>query len=195
MKLIIISVLLFVSTLQAQSEFRFHINNINMPIDNKGILADVYGIPGETGGRYNDIRFLFSGGFWLSGYNADTLWANAQASASLIENYQPGNVDSSQNDPRYKIYVVNESDQPFGPSWQEWIIAVEIGAEFYDGDNNGIYNPVDLNGNGEWDLNEDRPDIIGDQVAWCVYNDAVTLSTRFANVPPLGVEIDQTVFC
>ena len=65
MKLIIISVLLFVSTLQAQSEFRFFINNINLPLDNKGVLADVYGIPGGSGGRYNDIGFLFSGGFWL----------------------------------------------------------------------------------------------------------------------------------
>ena len=73
------------------------------------------------------------------------------ASASLIENYLPGNVGSNQYDPRYKIYVVKESDQPFGPSWQEWIFAVEIGAEFYDGDNDGVYNPIDLNGNGEWD--------------------------------------------
>ena len=51
-----------------------------------------------------------------------------------------------------------------------------------------------MNGNGVWDLNEDRPDIIGDQVAWCVYNDAVTPRIRFANVPPLGIEIQQTVF-
>ncbi len=155
----------------------------------------MYNIPPEgTHGRYLDIPFLFSGGFFLSGYNGDTLWANAQASASLIENYLPGNVGSNQYDPRYKIYVVKESDQPFGPSWQEWIFAVEIGAEFYDGDNDGIYNPIDLNGNGEWDLTEDRPDIIGDQVAWCVYNDAVTPRTRFVGVPPLGIEIHQTVF-
>ncbi len=63
-------------------------------------------------------------------------------------------------------------------SWQEWIFAVEIGAEFYDGDNDGIYNPVDLNSNGEWDPDEDRPDIIGDQVAWCVFNDAVTTTVQ-----------------
>ena len=43
-------------------------------------------------------------------------------------------------------------------------------------------------------LNEDRPDIIGDQIAWCVYNDAVTPRTRFVGVPPLGIEIHQTVF-
>jgi len=191
MKFIIISFVLFVSSLHAQSEFRFFINNINMPIDNKGILADVNIPPDGSLGRYLGVGFLFSGGFWLSGYNEDTLWANAMSTASVIENYLPGNVDSNQYDPRYKIYVVKESDQPFGPSWQEWIFAVGIGAEFYDGDRNGIYNPVDLNGNGVWDLNEDRPDIIGDQIAWC---DGVFPRVRFENVPPLGIEIHQTLF-
>jgi len=194
MKTILFTFFLFLSTLQAQSEFRFFINNINLPINYVGTLADVNIPPDGPGGLYLGTPFLFSGGFWLSGYNGDTLWANAQASASLIENYLPGNVDSNPYDPRYKIYVVKESDQPFGPSWQEWIFAVGIGAEFYDGDNDGIYNPVDLNGNGEWDFDEDRPDIIGDQVAWCVFNDGVTPRWFFINVPPLGIEIHQTVF-
>jgi len=194
MKLIIISVLLFLSTLQAQPEFRFFINNINLPINNYGVLADVSIPPDGAQGRYQGINFLFSGGFWLSGYNADTLWANGETSAHFIDNYQPGNVDSNQYDPRYKIYVVKESDQPFGSTWQQWSFAVNIGAEFYDGDGDGVYNPVDLNGNGEWDLHEDRPDIIGDQVAWCVFNDGLYPRNRFENVPPLGIEIQQTVF-
>ncbi len=129
-------------------------------------------------GKYLDVPFLFSGGFWLSGYNGDTLWANGMASADLIENYLTGNVGSNQHDPRYKIYIVKENDPPFGPSWQEWIFAVLIGADFYDGDGDGNYNPVDLNGNGVWDIDEDKPDIIGDQIAWCVYNDAVTTRTK-----------------
>jgi len=194
MKTILLIFFLFLSTLHAQSQFRFYINNINMPMDNKGILADIYGIPGGSLGLYNGITFLFSGGFWLSGYNADTLWANAQASASLVENYLPGNVGSNQYDPRYKIYIVKETDQPFGPSWQEWIFAVVIGAEFYDGNNDGIYNPVDLNGNGEWDPDEDRPDLIGDQVAWCVFNDGDTIPYHQRWNPPLGIEVRQTVF-
>ena len=41
MKLIIISVLFSVSTLQAQSTFRFFINNINLPMNNSGTLADI----------------------------------------------------------------------------------------------------------------------------------------------------------
>jgi len=196
MKTLLFTFLLFLPALQAQSTFRFYINNINLPINNSGTLADVNIPPDGSIGRYLGVPFLFSGGFFLSGYNGDTLWANAQASASLIENYRPGNVDSNRYDPRYKIYVVNESDQPFGPSWQEWIFAVGIGADFYDGDNDGDYNPIDLNGNGEWDIDEDRPDIIGDQIVWCVYNDGQpgNQRTRFAGVEPQGIEIQQTVF-
>ncbi|MCH7724802.1 MAG: hypothetical protein IIC76_15905, partial [Bacteroidetes bacterium] len=194
MKLIITSVFLFAVTLQAQSEFRFFINNINMPMDNKGVLADVYRIPGGSLGRYNDIVFLFSGGFWLSGYNDDTLWANAQATASRIANYIPGNVDSNQNDPRYKVYVVNQFNTPFGDEWQQWKFAVNLGSDFYDGDSDGIYNPIDLNNNGKWDSDEDKPDIIGYQVAWCVFNDGDTIGYHQRWNPPLGIEIHQTVF-
>ena len=38
------------------------------------------------------------------------------------------------------------------------------------------------------------PDLLGDQTAWCVYNDGVTNRTRFANVDPRGIEIQQTLF-
>ncbi|MCH9029182.1 MAG: hypothetical protein IH819_06110, partial [Bacteroidetes bacterium] len=65
MKLIITSVFLFAVTLQAQSGFRFFINNINLPINNYGVLADVNIPPDGPQGRYQDINFLFSGGFFL----------------------------------------------------------------------------------------------------------------------------------
>jgi hypothetical protein len=179
----------------SQDSFRFKINNINMPINNVGVLADVNIPPDGSLGRYNDIPFLFSGGFWLSGYNADTLWACAQATASLIENFIPGNVNSNQFDPRNKIYVIKKGDPAFGPSWQEWAFAVELGAKFYDGDNDEIYNPVDLNGNGIWDSDEDRPDLIGDQLAWCVFNDGQPAPRlRFEGGKPIGIEIRQSVF-
>ena len=192
----VITFLLSFSPLFAQTQYRFNINNINMPIDNKGILGDVYGIPGGQGGKYNDIPFLFSGGFWLSGYNADSLWANAQASASRIENYIPGKVGGNPNDPNNRIYIVDKNDNPFGTSWQDWAEAVALGAEFYDGNNDGIYDPIDLNGNNIWDLNEDKPDIIGDRVAWSVYND---IDTNSYHIFPIGnhsqgIELHQTIF-
>jgi len=192
MKTILFTFILFLSTLQAQSTFRFFINNINMPMDNKGKLADIYQIPGGQSGRYLDISFIYSGGFWLSGYNADTLWANAQG--AWYENYIPGNVDSNQFDPRYKVYSADAYYPPFGAEWHQWKFAVNLGADFYDGDNDGEYNPIDLNNNGQWDPGEDRPDIIGDKVAWCVFNDGDTIGYHRRWDPPLGIEIHQTVF-
>ncbi len=166
-----------------------------MPIDNKGILAAVNIPPDGTLGRFDSIGFLFSGGFLLSGYDGDSLWANGVATASLIENYLPGNVDSNQYDPRYDLYV--NDFYPYFANYEEWNrykFAVKNGAEYYDGDGNGIYDPIDLNGNNRWDPNEDRPDIIGDKTAWCVYNDGEINRIRFPNTPPLGIEVHQSVF-
>ncbi|MBV6511238.1 MAG: hypothetical protein FMNOHCHN_00717 [Ignavibacteriaceae bacterium] len=174
--------------------FVFNINNLNIPVDNKGVIADVD--PGTgAGGFYDGKVFLFSGGFFMSGITNGAMWANGVLSASRIEDYQPGPVGSSRTDPKNKMYVVTAQDEVFGPAWQEWKTAVSIGADFYDGDGDGAYNPVDLNGNGKWDSNEDRPDLIGDVTAWTVYNDGVAKSLRrFTDVEPQGIEIRQTVF-
>jgi hypothetical protein len=71
-----------------------------------------------------------------------------------------------------------------------------LGADFYDGNGDGVYNPTDLNGNGSWDVDEDRPDLLGDVTAWTVYNDGQPLAqrTRFAGVRPQGINVKQTVF-
>jgi len=103
-------------------------------------------------------------------------------------------VDSNQYDPRYKVYVLNKSDPAFGFEWQQWKFAVDLGADFYDGDGDGEYNPIDLNNNGQWDPDEDRPDLIGYQSTWCVYNDGDTTREYFQGIPPLGIEIHQTLF-
>ena len=188
---------LFPILLYSQPQYRFFINNINMPINNRGVLGDVNIPPDGTLGRFDGVGFLFSGGFWLSGYNDDSLWANGVATASLIENYTAGNVDSNQYDPRYDIYVndiysyyVNYTE------WNRYKFAVRNGAEYYDGDGNGIYDPIDLNGNNRWDSNEDKPDLLGygSRTAWCVYNDGEQNRIRFAGIEPLGIEIHQSVF-
>jgi len=96
---------------------------------------------------------------------------------------------------RNSVYVIKSSDQHFGQSWINYKYAVELGADFFDGDGDGIYNPVDLNGNGVWDLNEDRPDFLGDVTAWSVFNDGVPSNQRrFNQVNPMGIEIQQTLF-
>ncbi|MBS4035765.1 MAG: exo-alpha-sialidase [Ignavibacterium sp.] len=150
---------------------------------------------GNPQGLYDGINYLFSGGFIISGYSNGLLWAAGQASSSLIENFVAGRVNDQSN-PKNIVYGVNSSDPPFGDRWHRWKDAVELGANFYDGDGDGIYNPVDLNNNGVWDPDEDMPDLLGDRTVWTVYNDGVpgNQRLRFAGVEPQGIEIQQTVF-
>ena len=152
----------------------------------------------REGGFFDDKEFLFSGGFMLSGKNADTVWSNGNASSSQIEDYLPGIAQGfidDENDPRFHLYVVKSGDEPFGESWQEWKDAVDLGAYFYDGDDDGIYNPTDKNGDGVWNPDEDMPDLLGDETVWCVYNDALDESLRFFwHQDPVGIEMRQTVW-
>ena len=174
--------------------YGMNVNNIWLPLNRKGIIADVDVPPNGSGGQYAGGTFLFSAGFFLSGYRNGQLWANACASATLVEDYVQGIV-GGQNDPNAVLYVVNAQDEPFGQSWQDWKDAVTLGADFVDGDGDGIYNPVDKNGNGSYDLDEDMPDLIGDEVVWCVYNDGLPVAQRRWNTSlQVGVEVRQTVF-
>ncbi len=169
---------------------RINNGNVSFVFDNKGVVADVSGT-NKRGIFYNDYSVVYSGGFVLSGYSNENLWANAVATCERIEDYVPGNVGSEEG----KIYYVKSSDPAFGESWQAWAEAVEHGAKFYDGNGDGVYNPVDLNGNGVWDENEDAPEINGSVTAWCVYNDGLPSNDRYYNsVEPQGIEIRQTVW-
>ena len=47
------------------------INQIDMPMNYEGVLADVL-IDGRDGGRIDNLVFLFSGGFFLGGKHQDT---------------------------------------------------------------------------------------------------------------------------
>lgn len=162
----------------------------NVLVRNREISIDL-----NSSGRYDEGSFLFSAGFFLSGYSNGTLWTNAVASSSLIADYLAGTVNSNPNDPIFDFYVINRDDIPFGAEWQRWKDAVSLGAEFYDGDGDGFYNPADKNWNGTWDPTEDIPMLLGDITAWCVYNDGVPRSQRRWNtVDPQGIEIRQTIF-
>jgi len=170
------------------------VNRFKFGVDNKGVLADVE-INGEpVFGKFDEAVVLFSGGFGLSGYSNGELWANGVMTASRIDDYQPGIVGSDIDDPLNMVYVLKSSDEPFGLSWETWKHAVSQGAKFYDGNGDGVYTPIDLNSNGVWDTNEDRPDLIGDVTTWTVYNDGVPTDLRRYDVSPKDIEIQQTVF-
>jgi hypothetical protein len=178
--------------------YALDINNIYMPINRKGVLANVYIYPNNPGGQFGGHTFLFSGGFFLSGYSNGVLWANAVASASLVEDYLQGE-NGDPNNPSAQLYRVGANDPPFGPSWLDWIDAVYLGADFYDGDGNAMYEPVDKVGpngeplNSQWDTWEDRPDILGEVTLWCVYHDGAA-GSRWVGEVPKGIEVRQTAF-
>jgi len=172
--------------------YPIEVNKLKLPLNNKGVLA---GIEDSTAGlHFEESSVLFSGGFYLSGYHQNEIWTNAVASSTLLWDYLPGPVGSDPNDFRNSIYVIKSTDPPFGQTWISYRYAVDIGADFYDGDENGIYLPVDLNGNGVWDANEDRPDFLGDVTVWCVYNDKVPAWQRRFGENPMGIEIHQSIF-
>ncbi len=199
MRKVIIFLFLIVSASFAQTgaageKYLFKVNNIQMPMDNRGILGDV-DITSDKGGYFRGSRFLFSGGFLLSGYLENLMWINGMASSIIVEDYKPGRVGASNDEAQ--IYVIDKDDPEFGQAWKDWKNAVDLGAEFYDGNKNGIYEPYDLNFNGKWDENEDAPVIYGTRTAFCVYNDSKPQGERprFSNlVPPIGVEVRQYVY-
>ena len=170
------------------------VNDIYLPFNNRGVIADVNVPPLGQGGQFANRGFLYSAGFWLSGYNGDSLWANGVSTSQFVEDYQAGTVGMDPNDPNAGIYKLTSSDIPFGQSWQDWINAVDLGADFYDGNNDGIYNPVDLNGNNQWDPDEDKPDLILNETYWCVVNDGVPANQRRWMAEPQGIEVRQTIF-
>jgi hypothetical protein len=174
--------------------YAININNIYFPLNNRGVLASVYVPPLGGGGQFDGNVFLNCGGFLMSGFHDDSLWTNGVASAALIEDYLPGTIKMQSDDPLASLYKVSSNDADFGQSWQDWKDAVSLGADFYDGNGDGIYNPADLNGNNEWDQDEDKPDLIGDISLWCVYNDSRPNSQRRYDVEPKGIEVRQTVF-
>ncbi len=74
------------------------------------------------------------------------------------QDYQPGTINVSSTDLRSALYKLRSDDPAFGISWQDWSDAVDLGADFYDGNEDGVYDPIDLNGNNQWDPDEDKPD-------------------------------------
>ncbi|MCS7053569.1 MAG: hypothetical protein NZM09_07510 [Ignavibacterium sp.] len=175
--------------------FYMFVNNIALPMNKEGVLANVNIGNYPAGGRMDGKEFLYSGGFFISGKTNGRMWANAVASASRVLDYEAGTYQYGKSDPRNQIYVVEQKSGDFSQDWEDWKDAVALGAYFYDGDGDGVYNPRDLNGNGKWDPTEDRPDLIGDITAWCVFMDSrPPAQRRWVEVEPQGIEVRQSVF-
>ena len=171
-------------------------NNISMPIGNNGIINKIANAESPyTYVNYNGKRIINNAGFYLSGYADDTLWVNGSAEIARSINYLPGLYNIVQSDTTNRIYKISIEDPPFGKKWKEWKNAVALGANYYDGDGNGYYDPIDQNGNCIWEPNEDRPDLLYDETYFNVYKDSRPSNLRYIkNVDPIGIEIKQTLF-
>ena len=163
--------------------------NTKFAFKSNGIIADIGSYTPQT--TYDGTTVMYSGGFLMSGKTNGEIWSNGMATSSRIQDYVGGTI----GDTAKGFYIVKSSDPAFGESWQNWSNAVAKGAYFYDGNGDGVYNPVDLNSNGQWDWDEDCPDILGDETVWSVYNDGLPSEDRqFTDVSPQGIEIRQTVW-
>ncbi|MGH1366790.1 MAG: T9SS type A sorting domain-containing protein [Calditrichia bacterium] len=159
-----------------------NINNIDLPMENDGSNGN----DGE--GHYpngTDLVFLFQGGIAASAKVNGELRASWMARASLIQEYQPGPWGTDPSAAESKFYTANDGDSPGSANHLAWADAVAQGADFQDIDGNGVYDP-----------NVDRPDVIGDKTFWAVYNDNTSLSTRTPRLQtdPIGLEVRQTAW-
>ena len=182
-----------VSSGNVGERFLMNVNCFKLPIDNSGIIADVE-VDTFSGGKLNEDPVLFSAGFGLTGKLDNSIWASITFASKRISDFLPGTVEDTSSQSK-DIYIVRDSDPAFSSSWQQWKTPVRFGALFYDGDNDGTYNPIDKNSNGLWDSNEDMPFILGKTIAWCVFNDSRTSLYRgYSSTFPMSIEVQQYVF-
>jgi hypothetical protein len=159
---------------------RMDINTVDLAFENNGrtgMYGDSY-FPNGT-----NLTFLFDGGLGVTGYINGEL--RASWIISYVEEWQAAKWGMDPNHPKAKFYEVSSSDGFGSPAYVEWSDAVSLGANFQD-----------LNGDGSFDPNIDRPDILGDKTIWCVYSDSTDQAARtpLYGTLPLGLEIHQTVW-
>jgi hypothetical protein len=170
------------------------IGDIFLPFEHNGNIADIT-VNGVSGGTYMGKSLIFSAGIAFSGKYGDSVFANGVNNSSRVTDYVRGVVGADSNDNRAGVYKITKQETAFGTSWKMYKYAVELGALYYDGNTDGSYNPVDLNSNGQWDANEDRPDFIGDVFTFTVFNDGqIPSRRRFTTIPPLGIEVQQYIY-
>ncbi len=125
----------------------------------------------------NDKTVVFSAGLWMGGIvGPDTLITVAEYSTE----YVPGNMIGGSYDPlyldnKYRVYKLYRDSMASNPNadYLQWPVAQ--GA------------PLDSAG---------HPLLLGDQTAWCVYNDAEPAdhTNNAGGTAPLGIEVRQTVW-
>ena len=168
---------------------------------------------------------VFQSGLWLAGkVNGDLRTAASEfvsefQPGSIIYDPTtptiPGTPDNP-NDARFQVSSINKGDSPdpessdYNREYATWPASdgapAHDGEYFTDTDGNGVWDVgeeyEDFNINGQYDgpdgelvTREDPPDILGDQMHWCVYNDFdPNKHSNIFSTLPLGVEVQTTLF-
>lgn len=167
-------------------------NNVRARLYNNGHLfwrgsGNVYTVP--KGGKANAV---FASGIWIGGLVDNELRFAGTAYGPF--EYFPGPLDENGNPPADctpydRIYSVTKEDiqnyeagQPYSSDLDDW--PWQLGAPVVDGDGNP--NNYNLAGG-------DRPEIIGEQTAWWVMNDAAG-SKEWSKTAAIGLEVQVTAF-
>ena len=159
-------------------------NQISNYHRNNGAVVD-HNAKGKSGLEWpigSGKTAVFASGLWLAAGRVNGVEEIRTAAAEYSREYAPGTYGSNQNDAVFHIYSIHAGDDASNPDWQNW--PVDQGAPW-----------VDVNGDGVYDPNKDRPDINGDLFHWYVMNDGDSLRHMAVfNTQPLGVEVRVSLF-
>lgn len=170
-----------------QSFFLFEANRIGTWTTNVGEIVSFRktGNPGMEWPINSGKTINFQSGLWIGGMVGTQI---RTAAAEYAVEFVPGTFEDwrNQDDPKYRVYTITRKDfvDP-GVDFIEW--------PFEDG------APMLLDDDGMPILNEESgnpiPGLIGDQLSWSVFNDADPVAhVNPFNTPPLGVEVQQTLW-
>ena len=195
------------------SSRRIDINQLNMWVTNFGTIAwDVTtGNAGLVYPKGTDKTAIFASGLWMGAkVGTQPRVSVAVYSQEFGPGAMVGTTFDDPNNPDYIVYKVVRfqgspedtahversstayafADNLIHHSWSEYMRgAAPHGAPWK------IYRLPDPNSPGD-SLDVPGPDVLGDMMTWCVFNDAdPSLHTDQAGTTaPLGVEVQQTVF-
>ena len=192
---------------------RIDVNSINMWVTNYGSFAwDIAGGPaGLVYPKGTAKTAVFASGLWLGA----TVGAEVRTTvAEYSQEYDPGimigGTYDNPNRPEYKVYKVARftgnpedtahvtrvssypDDELVHHAWSEYVAgAAPFGAPLrtYRLPYQDVVAPADTDS-----VDVVGPDVLGDQMLWCVYNDANPAVHQNMKTAPLGVEVQQTTF-
>lgn len=168
------------------SSNNFDGNRIDCDIQNNGMFVShvVSGRSGLSWPKGYGTQTIFASGLWLGGIvNGEVRVVAGEFAGEFASGPWGKNHDSEL----HKIYKVNKSDLSYPqnyPDFQNW--PTDLGAPWVDNNNNGTYEPLPEG--------PDHPEFIGDQVLWMVMNDGVDSLHWVFHSPPMGFEVQRTVF-